>query len=213
MTIKTLKLSNLAKKHKPNSTWSREARQQAVGQYLILGNMALVSAVTGIPHQLLRSWKTKPWWNEMTEEIRATETLQMDAKLNGIVSRSLDAVIDRVENGEFQYNAKTKEMVRVPAALKDLTKVSVEMLNKRELLRGNATERKETTTVSIGEQLNQLALEFAKWNQNSRPVQVIDVKAEEIEIEDVLEVQDSETIDGVQSEESDEQEAGPSTEV
>jgi len=44
---KSLKLQNLAKKHKPNTTWSNEARLQAVSQYLVLGNMALVSGITG----------------------------------------------------------------------------------------------------------------------------------------------------------------------
>ena len=174
MNIKPLQLKNLAKKHEPNTVWPQEARVQAVSQYLVLGNMALVSGITGIPHQLLRAWKRQPWWNEITEQVRATENLQMDNKLSKIVDRSLDAVLDRLENGEFVYNQKTGQVIRRQVNMKDAAKVSVDLITKRELLRGNATERKETSQISVADQLKELALEFAKWSsptlQQTKPV-------------------------------------------
>ena len=169
----TLKVTNLAKKHKPNTTWSMEARIQAVSQYLVLGNMALVSATTGIPHQLLRGWKAQPWWKDLEAQVRATENIQTDSKLTKIVDKSLDAVIDRLENGEFFYNKKTGMVMRQEASLRDVAKVGVEFLTKRELLRGNATERKETTQVSVAEQLKELALEFSKWSGKKQPLEVV----------------------------------------
>lgn len=183
-----LKLTNLAKKHKRNTTWSPEARIQAVSQYLVLGNMALVSATTGIPHQLLRAWKGQPWWKDVENEVRATENLEMDNKLSKIVDRSLDAVLDRVENGEFVYNQKTGQIIRKPVNLKDAAKVSVDLITKRELLRGNATERKETTQISVAEQLKQLAVEFARW----QPGNVI--KQETIDVEVVERLEDDEVV-------------------
>ena len=210
---KPLKVTNLAKKHKRNATWSQEARIQAVSQYLVLGNMALVSATTGIPHQLLRAWKQQPWWTEMVNQIRATENLQTDTKLTKIVDRSLDAVLDRVENGDFVYNQKTGQIVRKPVNMKDAAKVSVDLLSKRELLRGNPTERQETV-IPIADQLKALALEFAKWNNTPPKQETIDVESVEvIDNEIVQEVPDSETIDGIQSEECDGEEAESSAEV
>lgn len=210
---KPLKVTNLAKKHKRNTTWSQEARIQAVSQYLVLGNMALVSATTGIPHQLLRAWKQQPWWSEVTAQVRATENLQTDTKLTKIVDRSLDAVLDRVENGDFVYNQKTGQIVRKPVNMKDAAKVSVDLLTKRELLRGNATERKETT-VPVADQLKALALEFAKWNSAPPKQETIDVESVEvIDDEIVQEMSDSETLNGVQSEECDGEETESSAEV
>ena len=153
------------KPHKKNSSWPMETKIAVVSQYLVLGNMALVSAVTGVPHQLIRAWKALPWWKEIEMQVRATENLQMDTKLSKIVDRSLEAVLDRVENGEYFYDQKTGQVKRKPVNLRDVARVSVDMLSKRELLRGNATERKETTQVSVAEQLKELALEFAKWSQ------------------------------------------------
>lgn len=196
-----------------------EIKIKAVSQYLVLGNMKLVSATTGVGHQLLRAWKAQPWWKEIEAQIRATENVQMDSKLSKIVDKSLDAVLDRVENGEFVYNQKTGTIIRKPAAMRDIARVSVDMISKRELLRGNATERKETTQISVADQLAQLALEFAKWNSPPKPVETIDVVSTIIipedgsEDEDVQEMPDYETSDGVQSEECDWEETGPTAEM
>lgn len=184
-----LKIANLSKKHVKHTTWPREAKLQAVSQYLVLGNMALVSSITGIDHQLLRSWKCQPWWKEMENEVRLTENIEMDTKLTKIVDKSLEAVLDRVENGEFIYDQKTGQIKRKPASLRDIGKVSIDLLTKRELLRGNATERKETTQVSVAEQLKQLATEFAKWQQPNAKKDTIDVEMVEVieqETEDAL---------------------------
>ncbi len=178
--MQPLKISNLAKKHKPNTTWSQEARIAAVSQYLVLGNMALVSSVTKIPHQLLRAWKQQPWWAEIEQQVRATENLQMDSKLSKIVDKSLDAVLDRLENGEFVYNQKTGEIIRKQVNMKDAAKVSVDLITKRELLRGNATSRSEATVIPIEDQLKALALEFSKWS-SPKEIQTIDVLSTVIE--------------------------------
>lgn len=180
MKPKELKISNLAKRHKPNTTWPMEIKIQVVSQYLVLGNMALVSAVTKVPHQLIRAWKGQPWWKDVEAQVRATENLQMDNKLSKIVDKSLDAVLDRVENGEYFYDQKLGQVKRKPANLRDVARVSVDILSKRELLRGNATERKETTQVSIDEQLKALAIEFARWQTPTIQKPTIDVEMVEV---------------------------------
>ena len=174
-----MKLSNLTRTHKKHATWSQEKRIQAVTQYLALGNMNLVSATTGINVDLLRSWKMKPWWKETEIQIRSTENLQLDKKLSAIVERSLDAVADRLDNGEVVLNNKTGELVRKPVLMKDASNVAKDLLTKRELLRGNATERKEMTQVSVADQLKSLAIEFAKWSK-APPKEVVDVEMVEI---------------------------------
>lgn len=164
-----LKLSKLTRKHKKYATWPIEKKIEVVSQYLVLGNMSLVSAVTGVNHQLIREWKGQPWWKEVEAQVRATENLQMDNKLSKIVDKSLDAVLDRVENGDFVYDNKSGQIKRKPVNMRDVAKVSVDLLSKRELLRGNATERKEVTQVSVADQLKELALEFARWQKPQQP--------------------------------------------
>jgi hypothetical protein len=178
MEIKELSLSRHKAKHRKFATWPPEKRIEVVSQYLVLGNMALVSAVTGVPHQLIRAWKALPWWKDIENQVRATENLQMDTKLSKIVERSLDAVLDRVENGEVLFDKKTGQTYRSPVSMKDAAKVSVDLITKRELLRGNATDRRETTQVSVSDQLKELALEFARWqnptNKKSEPLELVE---------------------------------------
>ena len=164
--------------HEKKHPWPMEKKIEVVSQYLVLGNMKVVAAVTGVPHDQIRRWKGELWWKELEAEIRQTQNIEMDTKLSKIVDKSLDAVLDRIENGEFFYDQKTGVVKRKPANLRDVARVSVDVLSKRELLRGNVNERKEGTQVSVVEQLKILAAEFAKWQ--GKPKDTIDVQMVEI---------------------------------
>ena len=184
---------NLKVKHQKHKTWPIEKKIEVVSQYLVLGNMKMVAALTGVNHSLIRQWKEQPWWKDLENEIRTTQNIEMDTKLSKIVDKSLDAVLDRVEHGDFIYDQKSGEIRRKPAALRDIHRVSVDMISKRELLRGNATERKETTQIAVSEQLAMLAQEFAKWvDKDKKPV--IELNPEDVtDVEDKYETQGDET--------------------
>lgn len=175
-----MNLSNLRRKHVKNTNWPKEKKLQAVVNYLATGNMKLVSGLTGVEYGLLRQWKMQPWWKEFEIEIRATENLELDNKLTKLVDKSLDATLERLENGDFIYDQKTGEIRRKPVNMKDAAKVSVDLLTKRELLRGNATNRTESVQISMADQLQALANEFAKMTgKQVVDVDVIDVTVKE----------------------------------
>lgn len=181
--LEKIKVRNMAVKHKSNTNWTMEKKIEVVSQFLVLGNMRQVAAITGVSYGLMRQWKMQPWWAELEAEIRQTQNIEIDTKLSKIVDKSLDGVLDRIENGEYVWDAKKGKVARRPAKLSDVAKVSTEMLTKRELLRGNATERKEVTQMPIKEQLAMLAAEFARWQIKSQPapLEMVDI----VEIEDV----------------------------
>jgi transposase-like protein len=182
--LKKITVRNMSVKHRTNTNWPMEKKIEVVSQFLVLGNMKMVAAMTGVSYDLIRQWKTQAWWKDLENEIRQTQNIEMDTKLSKIVDRSLDAVMDRVENGDFVYDQKAGVLKRKPANLRDVARVSVDMLSKRELLRGNATERRENSQVSVSEQLKLLATEFAKWQTPAKPT--IDV--EMVEVVDAKEV-------------------------
>lgn len=179
--LKTLKIKNLSKKHKPNTTWPLEKRIEVVSQYLVLGNMRLVAATTGVSHDLIRQWKIQPWWKELETEIRATQTIELDNKLSKIVERSMEATLDRLENGEHVLNNKTGEIIRKPASLRDVSRVTNDFLSRQQVLRKTQETTSEVSTQSITEQLKALALEFSKW-QGKKPKEedIVDIEAKEI---------------------------------
>lgn len=164
---------NLKKVHVTNKHWPIEKKIEVVSQYLVLGNMKLVAATTGVSHDLIRQWKGQPWWKELESEIRQTQNIEMDTKLSKIVDKSLDAVMDRLDNGDFFYDQKTGQIKRKPVAMRDAARVTTDMISKRELLRHGVDERKETTQIAVAEQLKMLAAEFAKWNNTKKPEPIV----------------------------------------
>lgn len=177
-------LRKLTRKHVKNTSWPREKKLQCVTQWLAIGNLRLVAANTGVDYGLIRQWKMQPWWKEFEIEIRNTENISVDNKLTKLVERSLDAVADRLENGEHIYDQKTGKVVRKPVAMKDAAKVTVDMLTKRELLRGNATNRTEAVAIPMADQLKALAAEFARMT-SGKSNEIIDVETVEILTSDV----------------------------
>lgn len=170
-----IQVRNRQKKRLPGTAWRIEKWVEVVTQYLILGNLKLVAAVTDVPYETIRNWKNTQRWLELEQEIRASQNIQMDQKLTQIVEKSLDATLDRVENGDFIYDQKSGEIRRKPASLRDIHRVAVDVLSRRELLRDKASERKETTQITVTEQLGMLAQEFAKWVEKGKPKEVLEM--------------------------------------
>ncbi len=142
-----------------NHHYSDKKKTEAVVTYLAVGKLPLVSAVVDVPVATLRQWRTMPWWKEIEQEIRREDEYELDTKLSKIIDKSLDAVAERIENGEFKLvNGK---VLRVPASLKDVHRVSVDLVDKRNLIRGKPTSRVEKTEVV--DTMTRLAAQFAEW--------------------------------------------------
>ena len=161
--------------------WSDTQRIELVTTWLATGNLALSAATHQIPEVTARRWKAQPWWKQMVEDIRSSENLQLDAKLSKVVSKSVDALMDRVENGDFQYDQKTGQLVRKPISARDAAKVTTDMIDRRELLQGKKETVKEDSR-KIEDRLLKLAEEFAKF---ARPqmAKVIDNDTNVIEVQ------------------------------
>lgn len=158
--------------HQPGKKFPVEKRIEVATKWLALGNMRLVAELTGVSYQLCRLWKTEPWWPELIEEIKASKTRQLDDKLSRIVDMSLDAVADRLENGDVIFNQKTGTIERKEVSLKDATKVATDLLTRQAVIQKQEQEQVvHKDNVSIKDQLAMLALEFAKFNKtNTGPV-------------------------------------------
>lgn len=154
---------NKKKTHKKYQVWPIEKKVEVVTQWLVLGNLKQTAAISGVSYDLVREWKTQPWWGEFEAEIRQSQNIQTDTKLSKIVEKSLEATLDRVENGDFIYDQKSGQIRRKPAALKDVHRVAVDMIDRRERLREGADNRNEGPKISVEEHLKMLANQMAQW--------------------------------------------------
>lgn len=140
---------------------------EVVTTYLALGKAPMVEAVTGVPRQTIRQWKMQPWWKDLVNEIQTEEDSELDGKLSRIIDRSLDAVVDRIDNGDFILDSRSGTIKRVPVKLKDVHKVSTELIDKRNLIRGKPTSI--TQKITVEDMMGKLADEFKKWAKLVRP--------------------------------------------
>ena len=141
--------------------WSHEKKVQTVTTYLAVGNAPMTEAVTGVPKGTIRQWKMQQWWKELEADIRNEEDAELDVKLTKIIDKSLDAVLDRVEHGDFLWDSKSNKFVRKPVHMKDALNAVTQVFDKRNLLRGKPTSRVEKQNVN--DNLAKLAAEFAKF--------------------------------------------------
>lgn len=144
-----------------NQHWDDKKKLEVVTTYLALGKLPLVEAMTGVPRTTLKQWKQQPWWRELEVDITSEDDLELSGKLRKIVDRSLDAVVDRIANGEFILNMKTGKVDRVPVKLRDAHRVSVDLIDKYNLIRGKPTSRIEK--VAVEDAMLKLAAQFQEW--------------------------------------------------
>ena len=149
-------------KSNPQGFWSDRKKIEVVTTYLALGKAPMVEAVTGVPQQTIRIWKMQPLWKELEEEIRREENLELDSRLGKIVDKSLEVVMDRLENGDFTLNSKTGKVSRIPVKLRDATMASNALIDKRQLIRKNPIEKAQHQQ-QFEDRLLKLAEQFAEF--------------------------------------------------
>lgn len=158
-----------------NMHWSDSQKLEAVQTYLALGNLVLTSSVLKIPEFTLRSWKQKDWWKEIEQELSVQDDIQLSSRLKRIIDTTLTAAEDRIKNGDWVYNNKDGCLMRKPVNLRDVHKVTMDLVDKREHLAGKTPQN--IANEAIDDRLLKLAEKFAQIaNNNSKvPVQVTDV--------------------------------------
>ena len=141
--------------------WKEAKRIEAITTYLSTGNLTETGRMTGVPLKTLEQWKKSDWWKEMEKRIRSDEDQQMDAKLTKIIDRTLEKLVDSIENGEHIYDQRTGQVKRMPAKMRDLNNAFNTILDKRQLIRRQPTKIVEQTTTAT--QLQNLADQFANF--------------------------------------------------
>ena len=162
---------NKTKAHQPGH-WKESKKIEAVTMYLSTGNLTETARVISVPIRTLESWKVTDWWKEMVARIQADDDQQLDAKTSKVINKALDALMDRVENGEYVYDQKTGQLKRSPAKLRDLNTAFNNLLDKRQLLRNKPTKIVEQQSTAIA--LQNLANQFANFTQKQETEKVVE---------------------------------------
>lgn len=144
------------------NSWSEKKRVEAATAHAMGLSAPMIAAATGVPAQTIRHWRMADWFKDLVEEIRREDDNTVDAKLTKIVSKSLDSIVDRLENGDFMFDKEIGQFVRRPVNTKDMTRIADVMFDKRNLLRGKPTAI-SVKTEQISDRLLKIAAEFEKF--------------------------------------------------
>lgn len=177
------------------SFYSDKEKMNAVCVFAVSGNSRRVAEVTKIPEATIRQWKTTEWWNEILTRIHVEEDEELDTKLTDLVNKAVGAVNDRLTDGDWVYNAREDKLIRKPINGKDLAVIAAITVDKRQLLRGQPTQRVEK--ISQDERLLKLADQFKQFTLAKEVVQEIEVVEEDVEepvIDEEWEEEDGPTI-------------------
>lgn len=143
--------------------WQEKKKIEAVTTFLSTGSQAETSRLIGVPIRTLAQWQVSDWWKEMEKKIRSEEDQLLDAKLSKVIDKTLEKLMDSIENGEHVYDQKTGKIKRMPAKMRDLNTAFNTILDKRQLIRKQPTKIVEQQ--STASQLQSLAESFAKFVQ------------------------------------------------
>lgn len=167
-------------KTKPNEAgrWHDKKKVEAVTTYLATGNLALTSRIVNIPEITLRKWVVEDWWKDLIAETQHEGDLKLNKNMEKIVEKSLAAVNEIIDNGDYLYDAKKGKIVRVPAKLRDVNKIATDLIDRQMIMRKQQKPVADTKENTEG-RLLKLAEQFA--------MMVAGKKTEENVIKDVVE--------------------------
>lgn len=143
--------------------WKEKKKLEVITTFLATGNLTETSKICNVPRETIKSWRQASWWDETVNDIRNGDAQRNDNKMSKIIDKALDMVIERIDDGDFQFDQKTGRLVKVPLRVRDLQTIATTIFDKRQLI------RKQPTTIAadgIGqaERLLKLAQQFAEFS-------------------------------------------------
>ena len=175
--------------HEPG-WWDKKKQLEAVTTYLATGSIAETSRIINVPYRTVQSWKLESeWWPKVVEEIQSGENQKVDQKMSRIIDKTLEKLVERIEDGDYMYDQKTGRMVKVPLKARDLERITSGLFDKRQLIRKQPTNIKADPS-NQADRLLKLAEQFASFaagKEKEEPKEIVDeyiVDGEWTEIKD-----------------------------
>jgi len=153
----------MTRKRKPREHYTEHQKLEAATVFLALGSNVQTAGVLKIPLDTFNKWRYADWFKKLIEELKAEDNLKLSARLSKLVSKALDVTEDRLTNGNYQYDPKTSQLVRVPVSLKDATKVATDLMERKDIVEDKPLQEQIEKTVD--DRLKKLAEEFANFGR------------------------------------------------
>jgi hypothetical protein len=138
--------------------YTDKEKMEVACTYAVTGNSRRTAEITGYPEGTIRAMKTTEWFHELQSRIIKEQDEELGTKLTQLIDKAVDNINDRLDDGDYFYDAKNEMLKRKPMTGKDVAIVGAILVDKRQLLRGQPTSRVEK--VSQEDVLGKLAEQF-----------------------------------------------------
>ena len=163
--------------HEPG-IWDKKKQMAACTTYLATGSIAETSRIINVPYRTVQEWTYSDWWKQLMTEIQSGENQKTDNKMSKVIEKTLDMLVSRIEEGDYQYDQKTGRLVKIPLKARDLERITSGLFDKRQLIRKQPTNIKQDD-LNQADRLLKLAEQFAKFSGTSRIEKELEVIKEE----------------------------------
>ena len=143
------------------SYFNLEQKTDACALYCVYGDVDQVSELTGIDPKFIRQWKDEPWWTEIQKKVFVEQNEKLASRISGVLDKSLEHLVDRLDNGDYLWDVRKSKLVRKPVDTKVLSNLFNNLVTRRQLIRGEPTSI--TTQVAVDDRLKLLAKQFEKF--------------------------------------------------
>ena len=143
------------------SYFNLEQKTDACALYCVYGDVDQVSELTGIDPKFIRQWKDEPWWTEIQKKVFVEQNEKLASRISGVLDKSLEHLVDRLDNGDYLWDVRKSKLVRKPVDTKVLSNLFNNLVTRRQLIRGEPTSI--STQVGVDDRLKLLAKQFEKF--------------------------------------------------
>lgn len=126
---------------------SHETIIAAATHYVVCGNVRESAEASGVPVRTVTEWASLPWWSALVAELRLRKQDELDAALSGLIHSAVEAARTRIAQGDCRLVKRkdadgndVHELVNVPVSARDAAVVAAIAADKRQIVRGEATE-------------------------------------------------------------------------
>lgn len=158
-------------------------RLLAVTHYLITGSLTATCQITKIPYNTLNRWKRSDWWPVLEQAVLKKNKLIRSAKMASLADKAQAVVAERLKNGDFQFDQRTGELVRVPVKavvanriLQDSTTAELEIIKQVERVQEVQTqERMLDKLIAIKQAFRDAYQARNEVSGSKRPVEALEM--------------------------------------
>lgn len=138
-----------------------ETKTNAAALYCVYGDTKEVAKIAQIDEKFIKLWKQEPWWFEIQKQVFIEQNEKLAAQLSTTLNKTIDAINDRLENGDYTYNPKTGNVTRKPMEAKVVASIFDSLSHQRRITRGEPTNIQ--AKVGTEDRLKRLEEAFIKF--------------------------------------------------